>query len=287
MELANIVVRGRGRPRLDDITLRFERAQVYGLIGPNGAGKSSLLRVITGLLPTDGGHMSGLPWQQGRAVGAVFGDSGVHPGRTVRETLWLRARYVDADSAQVTAAARRTGLDNVMSRRVGALSLGMRMRLAIGVALLGEPSLVVLDEPTNGLDPNGITWVRGVVSDLRSAGATVLVSSHLLAELEPMIDTAIVMSRGRVARIHDHDFRSAERCVIAVDRPSALMAALQDEGVPVTPGASGLLVEAAPDAAVRFAVEVGVRVMAVSPRHGTLEALYEATSSAEHEAEAS
>jgi ABC-2 type transport system ATP-binding protein len=285
IQLREVGLRGHDRPRLEAISIDLQPRRVYGLIGPNGAGKSTLLAVLAGLVRTDRGSLVGSPWQRGEVVGAVFGAADLHRGRTVRETLLLRARLVGSGRSAADEMARRVGLHAVLRRRVGALSLGMRMRLSIGVALLGSPSLVLLDEPMNGLDPNGIAWLRGVVSDLRSAGATVVVSSHLLGELETMIDDAVIVSQGRIARVEPVDTAETEACEMRVAEVAEFLAAVTEQGVHATVDGRVIRLGMSAAEAVRVAVGLGVDVLSVVPAARSLEALYEEVSTAEFESE--
>ncbi|MBF4591768.1 ABC transporter ATP-binding protein [Curtobacterium sp. VKM Ac-1395] len=285
IQLQDVGLRGRGRPRLQDVSVAFQAGRVYGLIGPNGAGKSTLLSVLAGLVRPDRGSLVGLPWQRGQAVGAVFGDVDMHRGRTVRETLLLRARLVGSDRPSVDTMAHRVGLGAVLRRRVGSLSLGMRMRLAIGVALLGSPSLVLLDEPMNGLDPNGIAWMRGMVADLRSSGVTVIVSSHLLGELETMIDDVVIVSQGRIVRSEPVGIARTDACEVQVDDSARLLAAAAQRGIPATQRGGLIQLGTRAADAVRVAVDIGVDVLLAGPAGRSLEALYEEVSTAEFESE--
>ncbi|PZF15309.1 ABC transporter ATP-binding protein [Curtobacterium sp. MCPF17_011] len=285
IQLRDVGLRGHDRPRLQDVSVELQPGRVYGLVGPNGAGKSTLLAVLAGLVRIDHGALTGSPWQRGEAVGAVFGDGDLHRGRTVRETLLLRARFVGSDRSAVDETARRVGLHAVLGRRVRALSLGMKVRLAIGVALLGSPSLVLFDEPMNGLDPNGIGWLRAVVSDLRNAGVTVVVSSHLLGELETMIDVAVIVSQGRVVRVEPVVSVETEACEVRVGNATDFLEAVAERGIePVVDGRVVHLPISAAEA-VRMAVEVGVDVLSVVPARRSLQALYDEVSTAEFESE--
>ncbi|MCS6522370.1 MULTISPECIES: ABC transporter ATP-binding protein [Curtobacterium] len=287
LELQSVWLRGRGRarPRIHDASIQLEAGRVYGLIGPNGAGKSSLLAVLAGLVRPDRGTVRDVPWQRGEPIGAVFGDVDMHRGRTVRETLLLRSRLVGRTPDEAESMAVRVGLGAVLRRRVAALSLGMRMRLSIGVALLGSPMLVLLDEPMNGLDPDGIAWMRGVVSDLRQAGATVVVSSHLLGELETMIDDAIIVSRGEIVCVESIADTAARGCDIEVDEPARLLAAMSDRGVPATMRGRVVHVEGTAPDTVRVAVSIGLDVTRVGVSGRVLESLYGEVASAEFESE--
>lgn len=281
IDLCGVGVRGRGRPRLDNVTIRFAPATTYGLVGPNGAGKTSLMAAIAGLVRTSSGTIS---IAEGRSVviGAVLAENGLHPGRTVRETLRLRATYVRATPDDVGAALRSSGLESVARRRVAALSLGMKMRLGIAAAMLGDPSVVLLDEPMNGLDPNGIAWVRETVRNLRARGTIVLISSHLLTELESMIDIAVVMSRGRVARVQDMNARVQGGCVIEVSGTSMMLDALTAAGVTVERRGHRIVAGCSVPEAARVAVRHQIDVLSLVPASVDLEALYAEASEGEH-----
>jgi ABC-2 type transport system ATP-binding protein len=275
-----VTMNGRRRPRLDRVSLTLEPGEVYGLVGPNGAGKSSLLAALGGLAPISSGRIDGAPWQRRRPVGAVFADGGSHPGRTVAESLALRATLVGCTPYEAAQMAVRVGLDSVRRQRVRSLSLGMRMRLSIGVALLGAPELVLLDEPMNGLDPDGIVWMRTVIAELSAAGSVVVVSSHLLAELEHMVDTAVVVSRGEIVRIER--LRQTESAsVIRVAEPDRFVAVLSEHGIDASRSADVVVVGVSVADAVRIAVRHDVDVLEAGMRRSSLEALYEAASSAE------
>lgn len=281
IELRGVGLRGRGRSRLDGVDLRLDSARVYGLIGPNGAGKTSLLCVIGGLIrPTTGLLIR--PEGDAVRIGAVIGAGGLHPGRTVRETLRLAASPCPDLRQDVVNPLEACGLTAVAGRRVGSLSLGMKTRLAVAVALTCDPHVLILDEPMNGLDPDGIAWVRQVVDHARGRGSTVIVSSHLLGELAQLVDTAVVLSRGRVSHIEDiHDERSS-RSSVRVDAPSKLTAVLHDAGITWHEVGEGLVVDAPVERAVRLAVESGCAVLSAGPLVTDLDALYSRTTTGEH-----
>lgn len=281
IELCDVRVHGRGRPRLDSVTVTFAPGTTYGLVGPNGAGKTSLMGAVAGLVcPSRGSiHLAG---GRSTVVGAVLGENGLHPGRTVREALRLRAAYVQASRADVVAAMQYSGLESVARRRVGALSLGMKMRLGIAAALLGEPSVVLLDEPMNGLDPNGIAWVRETVRRLRARGAIVLISSHLLTELESMIDIAVVMSSGRIARVQDMSARSQGGCIIEASDTGTMLEALIAAGVEAELRGHRIVASCTVPEAARVAVRYNTDVLSLVPASRDLEALYTEASVGEH-----
>lgn len=195
-----------GRIRaVDDISFTAQPGSVTGFLGPNGAGKSTALRCLVGLsLPTSGsatvlGHRYRELNNPGRQVGVMLDASAQHPGRTGLETLRLAARMIRVDDSRVDEALTACGLTrDEAGQRVGKYSLGMRQRLGIAQALLGEPEVLILDEPANGLDPQGIRWMRGLLRDFADDGGTVLLSSHLLHEVQQIADHVVMISRGRL-----------------------------------------------------------------------------------------
>ena len=177
-----------------------------GFLGPNGAGKSTTLRVVTGLTPATAGTASvnGTDYRKlanpGRQVGVLLDASAQHSGRTGREVLGLSAQVLGVPKTRVGEMLELVGLNAVAAkRRVGNYSLGMRQRLGLAQALMGDPSTLILDEPANGLDPEGIYWMRGLLRDFADRGGTVLLSSHLLREIEAIADHLVVIGNGRIA----------------------------------------------------------------------------------------
>jgi len=191
---------------VDDVSYECAPGTVTGFLGPNGAGKSTTLRVLTGLSqPSDGrATIGGLTYRElrnpGRVVGCMLDAAAQHPGRTGRETLLLAAIATGVPTSRVGQLLERVGLDGAGRRRVGEYSLGMRQRLGIAQALVGDPHVLVLDEPANGLDPEGIRWMRGLLRDFADGGGTVLLSSHLLTEVQATVDRLVVLGNGRVVR---------------------------------------------------------------------------------------
>ena len=188
---------------VDRLTFTVEPGRVTGFLGPNGSGKTSTLRMLLGLVrPTAGAALvNGLPYARlvhpARVVGAVLDAQGFHPGRSARRHLLACAAAVPVPDGAVDHVLRVVDLAGVGDRAVGGFSLGMRQRLALAAALLGDPQVLVLDEPANGLDPEGIAWLRGFLRDFAAHGRTVLVSSHLLAEVEQTADHLVVINNGR------------------------------------------------------------------------------------------
>ncbi|MFP5345982.1 MAG: ABC transporter ATP-binding protein [Actinomycetes bacterium] len=191
---------------VDDLTFDVEAGRVTGFLGPNGAGKTTTLRMVLGLVePTkgtatvDGQRYRDLGTPQ-RVVGAALEASSFHPGRTARNHLRVLARTAGVDEATVDELLGLVGLSSAADRRAGGFSLGMRQRLGLAAALVGDPHVLVLDEPANGLDPEGIRWLRGFLRHLAAEGRTVLVSSHVLSEVQQTVDDVVIISKGRLVQ---------------------------------------------------------------------------------------
>jgi ABC-2 type transport system ATP-binding protein len=190
---------------VDGMSFTAPDGKVTGFLGPNGAGKTTTFRVMLGLAhPTAGrGLVDGKPYASldapRRRVGAVLESSGFHPGRSGRDHLRVVARAAGIDQHRVDEMLDFVGLGKAGTRRVGGYSMGMRQRLALATALLGDPSTLVLDEPTNGLDPDGIRWLRQQLRGWAAEGRCVVVSSHLLAEVAQAVDHVVIINHGRIA----------------------------------------------------------------------------------------
>ncbi|GAA4483979.1 ATP-binding cassette domain-containing protein [Actinoallomurus oryzae] len=189
---------------LDGMTFTVAPGTVTGFVGPNGAGKSTTIRVILGLDAPDEGHalVGGKPYGQLshplRHVGALVDAAALQPGRTGRNHLLWLAHSQGMAAGRVDAAIGRVGLAGAARRKAGGYSLGMRQRLGIAAAMLGDPPVIIMDEPFNGMDPEGIIWLRGLLRSLAAEGRAVLVSSHLMGELQDIADRVVVVGRGRV-----------------------------------------------------------------------------------------
>jgi len=189
---------------VDDLSFEVDQGTVVGFLGPNGAGKTTTLRMLLGLVtPTAGtARIQGRPYRELAAplrhVGAVLEASSFHPGRTARNHLRVVAIAAGLPRARADDVLAQVGLDQAADRRVGGFSLGMRQRLALATAMLGDPEVLVLDEPANGLDPEGIHWLRGLLRHLADQGRTVLVSSHVLAEVAQTVDQVVIIAHGRL-----------------------------------------------------------------------------------------
>jgi ABC-2 type transport system ATP-binding protein len=192
------------RTAVDDLTFTVADGRVTGFVGPNGAGKSTTMRMMVGLTRPDAGEVryDGVAFtdlrQPSRLVGAVLDARCMHPGRTARNHLRALAAISGIPTARVDEVLTVVGLDTAVDQRAGGFSLGMRQRLALAGALLGDPQVLLLDEPSNGLDPDGIRWLRNHLNDFAEQGGTVFVSSHLIGELAMFADDVVVLGAGRL-----------------------------------------------------------------------------------------
>lgn len=237
---------------VDGLTFTAPPGQVTGFLGPNGAGKSTTMRVVVGLeRPTagtatvDGRRYADLPAPL-HTVGVMLDARSVHPGRSAFRHLLALARTHGIGRSRVDEVIGMTGLESVARRRAGTFSLGMGQRLGIAGALLGDPGTLVLDEPVNGLDPDGVLWVRGLVRRLAAEGRTVLLSSHLMHELALCADRVVIIGQGRlladasVQEIVDGSER-AGTVRVRTTEPDVLAGALRAAGADVTPQGTGVL----------------------------------------------
>jgi ABC-2 type transport system ATP-binding protein len=191
---------------VDDLSFSVERGSVTGFLGPNGAGKTTTLRMLLGLVTPD----SGTATIDGRAyadlpeplhqVGAVLEASGFHPGRTARNHLRIQALAAAVDPSRIDEVLALVDLTRAAGQRIGGFSLGMRQRLGLATALLADPEILILDEPANGLDPEGVRWLRRLLRGFAAEGGTVLMSSHMLAEAAQTVDSVVIVDHGRLVR---------------------------------------------------------------------------------------
>jgi ABC-2 type transport system ATP-binding protein len=236
---------------VDGLGFEVEEGTVVGFLGPNGAGKTTTLRMLLGLVtPTAGtATIAGRPYRElpdpARRVGAVLEASGFHPGRSARDHLRVLTTAAGLDPRRVDEVLEQTGLAAAGRRRVGGFSLGMRQRLGLAAALLGDPEVLILDEPANGLDPEGVHWLRGLVRGLADQGRTVLVSSHVLAEVAQTVDQVVIIDRGRLVAQSTLAALTAgaDRTVrVRTPQPEALRDLLVARGASVTLDGPGRLV---------------------------------------------
>ncbi|MBB6626794.1 ATP-binding cassette domain-containing protein [Nocardioides sp. KIGAM211] len=281
---------------VDDISFECQPGRVTGFLGPNGAGKTTTMRVMVGLTPatrgrvTIGGHLYQDIPNPGRHVGVLLDASAQHAGRTGREVLTLGARTMGLDPSRVDEMLALVSLDEKESkRRVRNYSLGMRQRLGIAHALLGDPSVLILDEPANGLDPAGIRWMRGLLKGYAERGGTVLLSSHLLHEVEIIADEMILIGRGKIVARGDKKSllagagAGATSFVTSLDN-ARLGEGLTSRGHTVAAAGDGLRVECEPVEVGRAALELGVVLTDLRSNESGLEDLFlELTSDTQRE----
>ena len=242
IEMRNLTKRYGDLVAVDHLSFEVDSGRVVGFLGPNGAGKTTTLRMLLGLATPDGGSatINGRPYleliQPLHVVGAVLDASAAHPGRSARNHLRIQAMLGEVNPSRIDEVLDLVDLSSAADRRVGEYSLGMRQRLGLATALLSEPEILILDEPANGLDPEGVHWLRQLLRDLASEGRTVLVSSHVLAEVAHTVDSVVILDRGRLVTHSTLDQLTAGATqVVRVRTPNAhdLRLALEAEGAQV------------------------------------------------------
>jgi ABC-2 type transport system ATP-binding protein len=271
---------------VDDLSFDVTPGAVTGFLGANGAGKSTTMRMVLGLdAPTAGSvTVAGRAYRDLpsplRAVGALLDPRCMHPGRSARAHLRWMADAAGIGRARVEEVLGLVGVTEAADRRVGTFSLGMRQRVGIAGALLGDPGVLLLDEPLNGLDPEGIRWVRTLLTDLAREGRTVFVSSHLLNEMELVAQRVVVIARGRLVDVLE--VGRAETTVRVRPATARLAAALRAAGATVTPVEDGLDVRGVPAQRVgEVALECGTALRElVERRHGLEESFLALTGGA-------
>jgi ABC-2 type transport system ATP-binding protein len=280
---------------VDNVSFFCQPGTVTGFLGPNGAGKTTTMRVMVGLTPptsgrvTIGGHLYQHIPNPGRHVGVLLDASAQHAGRTGREILEIGARTMGLPSSRIAEMLELVSLTPTEAkRRLRDYSLGMKQRLGIAHALLGDPSVLILDEPANGLDPAGIRWMRGLLKGYAERGGTVLLSSHLLNEVELIADEMILIGNGRIVAQGNKKSLlagagSVSTLVTSLDN-ERLAKALVANGVTVASAGDGLRVEAEPVAVGRAALENNVVLTDLRHAEGALEDLFlELTSDTQRE----
>src|SRR3954452_17639609 len=255
IEATGLTKRLGGRSVVSDVTFRCEPGTVTGFLGPNGAGKTTTMRMLVGLSDPDSGHARVLGGRHrdlpnpGRRVGILLDASAQHAGRRGREALAVSAHTIGVASERVDVLLELIGLDELAARRrVGKYSLGMRQRLGLAHALVGDPDILILDEPANGLDPEGMRWMRGLLRGFAERGGTVLLSSHLLAEVEAVADRIIIIGGGRLqAESTPAALRAAAGTIVEADDLATLDAVLLSAGLASEPAGDRRLVDADPE----------------------------------------
>ncbi|MCW2989859.1 MAG: hypothetical protein JWM73_453 [Solirubrobacterales bacterium] len=286
IEIRNLSKRFGSVHAVEDLSFEVAAGRVTGFLGPNGAGKSTTLRALLGLVrPTAGEALfAGRRYQDleepTTRVGAVLEETAFHPGRTGRNHLRVLAAAGGHPEGRVDELLGEVDLADAAGRRVKGYSMGMRQRLAIAAALLGDPEVLILDEPTNGLDPPGISWMRGLVRAQAAKGRAVLISSHLLAEVQQAVDDVVVISRGRLRgqgtleEVLGGDGAAAVTEVRA-EEGDRLAEAIRAAGhEPSRDGDALVIAGATPDEIGVIANEARIALRGLAPRARTLEAAF-------------
>ena len=282
----NLTKRYGSTTAVDDVSFAVRPGQVTGFLGPNGAGKSTTMRMIVGLDAPSSGSVSvgGHRYARSRSplteVGVLLDAKAVHTGRSARGHLRAMAATHGIPNSRVDEVIALTGLEAVAGKRAGKFSLGMGQRLGIAAALLGDPQTLILDEPVNGLDPEGVRWVRQLVRHLAGEGRTVLLSSHLMSEMSQTADHVIVLGRGRV--LADAPLPELVRAwtrnevLVRTPRAADLVDVLASPDVTVTDAGDGSLLVAGVSARVigDLAADRGIPLHELTPRTGSLEEAY-------------
>jgi ABC-2 type transport system ATP-binding protein len=283
IELQGVTKRYGDMVAVNDLSFTVKSGVVTGFLGPNGAGKTTTMRLILGLAsPTAGtATIDGRPFRQVadplREVGALLDAGALQGKRTVRNHLLWLAQSGGLPKARVTEMLELVGLSSVAGRPCQGLSLGMRQRLGIAAALLGDPKTLLFDEPVNGLDPEGVRWIRTLMKSLAADGRTVFVSSHLMSEMQNTADALVVIGRGKlIANCATDEFidaHSEHRVQVRTPQADELTAAVTRAGGRVTEEADGMLTVRGIDAQRigDLAYEVGAKLYALIPSRGTLE----------------
>lgn len=287
IEVSGLTKQYKSVRAVDDLSFKVEPGIVTGFLGPNGAGKSTTMRMIVGLdNPTAGrATIGGKAYRELkhplREVGALLDAKAVHPNRSAANHLKWMAQSNGISTKRVDEVLDLVGLTDVAGKKAGGFSLGMGQRLGLAGALLGDPRVLILDEPVNGLDPEGIRWVRSLVRALAAEGRSVLVSSHLLSEMAQTADHLVVIGRGKlVADQPTYDFvkqHSASSVIVRSDYLDAFGAALDEEGMSYTTGRDEegreivIIDEASTDIIGQLAYSVGVPLNELALRRASLE----------------
>jgi ABC-2 type transport system ATP-binding protein len=269
---------------VDGLTFSVQPGKVTGFLGPNGAGKSTTMRVILGLVrPTSGtttvlGRRYSELDDPARRVGTLLETLDAHPGRSGRNHLRVLAVAAGIPRSRVDEVLGLVDLREAGKRRVKGYSLGMRQRLGLAAALLGDPEVLVLDEPANGLDPQGMRWLREFLRSLAAEGRTILISSHVLAEVAQTVDEVVIIHRGRLVRqaaMGEVDVMAAASTTVRSPSADRLVALLAEDGIEATPGENGRLgVLAPPERVGEIAAAHGIVLHELTVEHASLEEIF-------------
>ena len=281
INVSGLTKRYGDRAAVDNLTFSIAAGRVTGFVGPNGAGKSTTMRMMVGLTPPDAGEVryDGVRYTDlrhpARLVGCVLDARCMHPGRTARNHLRAMAAMSDIPASRVEQVLADVGLETAADQRAGGFSLGMRQRLALAGALLGDPQVLLLDEPSNGLDPDGIRWLRNHLSAFAERGGTVFVSSHLIGELSLFADDLVVVGGGKLLAAETVEAiitRQAVTVVVETPQPADLARVLAAQDVTVEPTGDRLVIRGTTKAAVsQIAFENGIRLVELSETAQSLE----------------
>jgi len=281
---------------VQNLSFQVEPGSVTGFLGPNGSGKTTTLRMLLGLVTPTAGYatINGQPFNRlgnpGRIVGGVLEAQGFHPGRTARDHLRVYGAAMGVADQRADEVLNLVGLGAAGNRAAGGFSLGMKQRLALATALLGDPQVLVLDEPANGLDPEGIAWLRTFLKAFAQSGRTVLISSHLLAEVEQTIDQVVIISRGQTmyyGMLEDLRKSQKSRVLVQPADPQKLAVALQEmkiTEVAPTPDGKLAVVGATVQQIGDIAAQAGVALYGVQEERADLEQLFFALTSGQYSA---
>ena len=268
---------------VDDLTFTVEPGRITGFLGPNGAGKTTTLRMLLGLVrptagtATIGGHRYHDIHNPMRVVGSALEATNFHPGRSGRNHLRVLADTAGVSERRIDELLELVGIPAAARKRAGGYSMGMRQRLGLAATLLGDPKVLILDEPANGLDPEGIRWLRGFLRHLSRQGKTILVSSHMLQEVEQTVDDVVIISNGRLVRQGPiAELHGAPQSLVRTSRPEDLAGALRVADVTSTPHGDGALYVDTVDLRLigDVALRAGLPVYELRPATTDLEGLF-------------
>ncbi|MEO8556579.1 MAG: ABC transporter ATP-binding protein [Actinomycetota bacterium] len=283
IEVRNLTKKFGSLTAVDDLSFSVEPGRITGFLGPNGAGKTTTLRMLLGLVrPTNGiATIGGEPYSEisnpQRVVGSALEATNFHPGRSGRNHLRVLADTAGVDTKRVDEMLELVGIPAAARQRAGGYSMGMRQRLALAAAMLGDPQVLLLDEPANGLDPEGIRWLRMFLRHLSSQGKTILISSHMLAEVEQTVDDVVIIANGRLIQQGSvADLHGEKRSIVRTTSAPALVSALIAAGVQAT-ATDATMLEAIGDDLARvgdIALAAGLPIHELRANQTDLEALF-------------
>ena len=283
IEVRDLTKRFGSITAVDNLSFTVEPGRVTGFLGPNGAGKTTTLRMLLGLVRPDSGiatiggeRYSEIGTPQ-RVVGSALEATNFHPGRSGRNHLQVLADTAGVDSKRVDEMLELVGIPAAARQRAGGYSMGMRQRLALAAAMLGDPQVLLLDEPANGLDPEGIRWLRMFLRHLSSQGKTILISSHMLSEVEQTVDDVVIIANGKLIQQGSvADLHGEKRSIVRTTSAPALVSALIAAGVQAQ-ATDATMLEAFGDDMARvgdIALQAGLPIHELRPYQTDLEALF-------------